>query len=959
MSIIRRLLPVSFYIRKTLLLFFVFLFCPLLAYSSPIDQMQNNDLGRNRNLLDKEGNIYALPGSEGNLYFKSNLFGDIWGVKATNIRSASIDPVNSEIIYTITKDNKVQKTIDNGKTWERLENGLPATAFMMRLFINPHNNKEVYLCTSEGLYKTNNSGLDWIATSLKGHIEQFIINPKNKLIFYALTNEGLYYSKDAGKTWGRMDGTLPKITIKQKGRTAEKKTISVGWIGFANYDSPFLLAITVAEIDGKKLIKLYRTANDGATWIEAWDISKSADEFNSFDITNFGILLGSRENFFFSKNATQWQEIEAPISKRSIASAEKGNAVIGKALLNGQKKFRNNAQPCLDCHLVGEMIRAYAEPSRTNPLFNSVWINNPTTPQMGAIYYKNNVTDEEVANIRAYLQKESEKERFTNITGLSDGRILVTTEKNKRFYFDKNGKLIGGKQIEEAIPDDLIDINPFYTLLSGKKINSVAFSPDGHYLAVGTNSDNYAYIFDTETWQEVTKFYHANYVNTVAFSPDGRYLATGSDDRTARVWEIGSWKELASIRHDGAILSLSFSPDSSNLATGATDNKTRVFETTTWTEVANIQQGNDVKKVSFSPDGRFLVTRSTDKGVFRVFETMSWKALTEIPHEGYYRAVSFSPDGRFLVTGNSDGTVRFFETENWRKTDEIKVDEGKSVSYVGFSLDNRYLVVYGDNQPVRFFEVGSLKKMREMQNFGASVFDGNWLVGERGNNLVALDMTMLSAYFVNKEFRNLGYKEKSGSLSAGLSKIETEFLDKLKAIAAEKDDGLAKLTSTKKDEFETEGEYKNRLELRDTQIKEINNTYEEKLLTLRRERAKSRIEILNKYEVELTTLLNATRKPINNLQVSLKEYNADAEIFPLTIGDNGVAFFSSYVKVPRAVARGFRDNIAKFQVSGETVLDRTGRVKLENVEIKNPETGDTYSLSIPVMNASVLTPDSL
>ena len=38
---------------------------------------------------------------------------------------------------------------------------------------------------------------------------------------------------------------------------------------------------------------------------------------------------------------------------------------------------------------------------------------------------------------------------------------------------------------------------------------------------------------------------HSVFVTSIAFSPDGRHLATGSDDHTAKVWDLSTGKQCA------------------------------------------------------------------------------------------------------------------------------------------------------------------------------------------------------------------------------------------------------------------------------------------------------------------------------------------------------------------------------------------------------------------------------
>ena len=71
---------------------------------------------------------------------------------------------------------------------------------------------------------------------------------------------------------------------------------------------------------------------------------------------------------------------------------------------------------------------------------------------------------------------------------------------------------------------------------------AVAFAPDGHTLATGSD-DKSVILWDVRDptrpqriGQPLTG--HTGSVSSVAFAPDGHTLATGSDDKSVILWDV-------------------------------------------------------------------------------------------------------------------------------------------------------------------------------------------------------------------------------------------------------------------------------------------------------------------------------------------------------------------------------------------------------------------------------------
>jgi hypothetical protein len=63
---------------------------------------------------------------------------------------------------------------------------------------------------------------------------------------------------------------------------------------------------------------------------------------------------------------------------------------------------------------------------------------------------------------------------------------------------------------------------------------------------------------------------HSAEVTSVAFSPDGKYLATAGEDKTAKMWAVVSGQELLTLSgHEDFVAGVAFGPDGKHLATAS------------------------------------------------------------------------------------------------------------------------------------------------------------------------------------------------------------------------------------------------------------------------------------------------------------------------------------------------------------------------------------------------------
>jgi WD40 repeat protein len=190
---------------------------------------------------------------------------------------------------------------------------------------------------------------------------------------------------------------------------------------------------------------------------------------------------------------------------------------------------------------------------------------------------------------------------------------------------------------------------------------SIAFSPDGKYMAAGT-SEKSIVVWDAANWQILsTMTENDGDVSALAFSRDGKLLASGHDDKVY-LWDTSSWKKKTKIKASRKVNALSFNPDSSLLAIARDENEGLVWDVKK-DKLYKKLKGHDrnVAWIAFSPDGKQLATGSNDNSVM-LWDASSGDKIKKLSgHSNNVGVVAYSGDGKYLLSGSNDNSISIWD----------------------------------------------------------------------------------------------------------------------------------------------------------------------------------------------------------------------------------------------------------------------------------------------------------
>ena len=254
---------------------------------------------------------------------------------------------------------------------------------------------------------------------------------------------------------------------------------------------------------------------------------------------------------------------------------------------------------------------------------------------------------------------------------------------------------------------------------------SVAFSPDGRWLAAG-GKDKSIHLLDTVTRRGRILRGIEDPIAALAFSPDGEHLAVSTEQGQVSMLELARPHSPAQILRQkppagAAIWALAFAPDG-KLAWGDTDGKLEIRDPKTGDVRTLSRAGTRINSAAFTAGGSLLAA-ALSSGQVSIWNPATGRVQQTLGKKSDWalNGLAACPGGDILISGGSDTRVRIWSI---RKKGDPRVLEGHDTSVIRVACSPRgELAASGDEGGVvRIWRIKDGRLLGKFSVAGASIY---------------------------------------------------------------------------------------------------------------------------------------------------------------------------------------------------------------------------------------------
>jgi WD40 repeat protein len=241
---------------------------------------------------------------------------------------------------------------------------------------------------------------------------------------------------------------------------------------------------------------------------------------------------------------------------------------------------------------------------------------------------------------------------------------------------------------------------------------ALAYSPDGRMLVSGSQ-DKTAKVWDLATAKEKWTFKgHKEFVDCACFGLGGAVVVTGSHDGAVILWDVKTGKKLKRWTIPGkSVCSMAIAPDGRSVAAaggrmfGSRGNKINRFDLDGRERPEEIgQHSTQIGALAYSGDGSMIASGDYYSNV-NVWNVATGQLLQTMRHRSHVQGLAFSPDGKLLATTGGQ-SVFLWGSPGGTSRGQLKGHRG-TVMCLAFSPDGQLLASASLDRTVRVWDVAT------------------------------------------------------------------------------------------------------------------------------------------------------------------------------------------------------------------------------------------------------------
>lgn len=342
------------------------------------------------------------------------------------------------------------------------------------------------------------------------------------------------------------------------------------------------------------------------------------------------------------------------------------------------------------------------------------------------------------------------------------GKLIVTEEKNNRFYYkrlarhylmdelkkeNRNAKLTQAcyhKKLKLVVTaystgafylHDFPDLTMIHSLnISEHAIDAVTFNQTGDWIALGVSGAGQLLVWEWQSEQYIMKQQgHSNVMSSIAYSSDGNFIVTGGYDGKVKVWNVANgFSVLTFSEHTSGVTGIDFSRNKKFFVSCSLDGTVRAFDMVRY---RNFKTFTAPRLVQFSCvavdySGELVAAAAQDVFDIHLWSLKFGKILEVLSgHEAPVSSLDFSPSPAtsMLVSGAFDHTIKIWnclETSG----DHENVDMMSDVVCVAFKPNGEEVAVATLNCNIAVLNAKSGQQVYSIEckkDIGFSMSDGD------------------------------------------------------------------------------------------------------------------------------------------------------------------------------------------------------------------------------------------